>query len=105
MPQRLLFGYALPLLFVALIATTAAAADAAPTTNTPTLALVIDDVGYNLEHGRRAIALPGPVTVAILPFAPNTTALAELAASSKHATSKPSSNVQSQSHAGRVTWS
>jgi polysaccharide deacetylase 2 family uncharacterized protein YibQ len=80
MPQRLSSAYTLPLLLAALVATTAAADDA-PAANTPTLALVIDDVGYNLERGRRAIALPGPVTVAILPFAPNTTTLAELAAS------------------------
>lgn len=43
----------------------------------PKLAVVIDDVGYNLERGRRAIDLPANVTLAILPFAPNTRALAE----------------------------
>lgn len=80
MPQRLSSGHTWPLLLAALIATTAAADDV-PSTNAPTLALVIDDLGYSLEHGRRAIALPGPVTVAILPFAPNTAPLAELAAS------------------------
>jgi polysaccharide deacetylase 2 family uncharacterized protein YibQ len=40
------------------------------------LAVVIDDVGYSIERGVRAIALPGPVTVAVLPFAPNTNTLA-----------------------------
>lgn len=43
----------------------------------PKLAVVIDDVGYNLERGRRAIDIPSAVTVAILPFAPNTRVLAE----------------------------
>jgi len=80
MPRRFSFRHTLPLLLAALVAATAAADDAT-STNAPTLALVIDDVGYSLEHGRRAIALPAPVTVAILPFAPNTTTLAELAAS------------------------
>ncbi len=44
------------------------------------LAVIIDDLGYSLTRGRSAIALPGPITVAILPFAPHTTALAKLAA-------------------------
>lgn len=79
MPLRLLFRHLLPLLLAALIAT-AAVADRAPPPDTSTLALVIDDLGYSLEHGRRAIGLPGPVTVAVLPFAPNTAILAELAA-------------------------
>ncbi len=39
------------------------------------LALVIDDVGYSLNHGRRAIELPGAVTIAVLPFAPHTQTL------------------------------
>jgi uncharacterized protein len=46
----------------------------------PRLALIIDDLGYSLDSGRRAIALPGPLTVAVLPFTPNGTALSELAA-------------------------
>ena len=40
------------------------------------LALIVDDIGYNLERGRRAIALPGPIAVAVLPFAPHSTRLA-----------------------------
>jgi len=45
----------------------------------PSLALVIDDLGYNLERGRRAIGLRGPITVAVLPFAPHSTRLAQIA--------------------------
>ena len=41
------------------------------------LAVVIDDLGYSLERGLRAINLPGPITVAVLPFAPNTQRLTE----------------------------
>ena len=43
------------------------------------LALVIDDLGYSLAHGRRALELPVPATVAILPFAPNAQLLANAA--------------------------
>ena len=43
------------------------------------LAIVIDDLGYSLINGKRSIELPGDVTVAILPFAPNSLGLAEYA--------------------------
>jgi polysaccharide deacetylase 2 family uncharacterized protein YibQ len=35
------------------------------------LAIVIDDVGYSLERSDRVIALPGPLTIGVLPFAPH----------------------------------
>lgn len=41
------------------------------------LAIVIDDLGYRLDNGRRAIALP--VTVAVLPHTPHARELAEQA--------------------------
>jgi len=43
------------------------------------VAIIIDDLGYQLETGRRAIALPGPVAFAVLPGAPRATALARWA--------------------------
>lgn len=43
------------------------------------LVIVIDDVGYNMSRGSRAIALPGPITIAVLPFAPHTPHLVEQA--------------------------
>ena len=39
------------------------------------LAIVIDDIGYNELRGMRTIRLPGPLTLAVLPFAPHTRAL------------------------------
>lgn len=43
------------------------------------VAIIIDDLGYQLDVGRRAIALPGPVTFAVLPGAPRATTLARWA--------------------------
>ena len=43
------------------------------------LAIIIDDLGYDLAAGQRAIALPGPVACAILPRTPRSTELARLA--------------------------
>lgn len=45
----------------------------------PRIAIIIDDLGYELAAGHRAIALPGPVTCAMLPAAPGTTSLARSA--------------------------
>ncbi|MCH7820522.1 MAG: divergent polysaccharide deacetylase family protein [Proteobacteria bacterium] len=45
----------------------------------PRIAIIIDDLGYQLEAGRRAIELPGPVAYAILPGTPSGRALAETA--------------------------
>ncbi len=46
------------------------------------IVLVIDDLGHNYRRDARAVALPGPLTVAILPFAPHARSLAESAADS-----------------------
>ncbi len=40
------------------------------------IAIIIDDLGYQLAAGQRAIALPGPVACAILPGAPRARQLA-----------------------------
>ena len=45
----------------------------------PRVAIIIDDLGYQLEAGRRAIELPGPVTFAVLPGTPQGAYLAEWA--------------------------
>ena len=41
------------------------------------LAIIIDDIGYNLSLGKRAADLPGDFTLAVLPFTPHGVELAE----------------------------
>lgn len=43
------------------------------------LAIIIDDIGYNLTLGKRTTDLPGNFTLAVLPFTPHGTQLAERA--------------------------
>jgi polysaccharide deacetylase 2 family uncharacterized protein YibQ len=43
------------------------------------VAIIIDDLGYHVGAGRRAIALPGPVACAILPGTPGAALLARTA--------------------------
>jgi polysaccharide deacetylase 2 family uncharacterized protein YibQ len=50
----------------------------------PVIALVIDDAGVNPALTRRAIDVGIPLTVSFLPYAPQTTALAEVARASGH---------------------
>lgn len=45
-------------------------------TSRPQIAIIIDDLGYRLDAGQRAINLPGPVTVAVLPGTPRARMLA-----------------------------
>ncbi len=45
----------------------------------PRIAIIIDDLGYQFEAGRRAIELPGPLAFAVLPATPHGTRLARLA--------------------------
>ena len=51
-----------------------------PVFATPTLIIIIDDVGNNGPLGDRAVALPGPVTLAFLPHTPHAARLARIAA-------------------------
>jgi len=45
----------------------------------PRVAIIIDDLGYQLEAGRRAIGLPGPIAFAVLPGTPRAVSLAQRA--------------------------
>lgn len=40
------------------------------------IAIIIDDIGYERDAGQRALALPGPVTYAVLPGAPRASQMA-----------------------------
>jgi polysaccharide deacetylase 2 family uncharacterized protein YibQ len=42
----------------------------------PKIAIIIDDLGYRPVEGQRAVRLPGPVAVAILPHTPHAAVLA-----------------------------
>jgi polysaccharide deacetylase 2 family uncharacterized protein YibQ len=55
-------------------------APSAPRTQ-PTIAVIIDDVGYRLAEGQRVVRLPGPVAVAILPHTAHGAVLAREAES------------------------
>ena len=50
-----------------------------PPLPTPSLAIIIDDLGNNLASGRRAVNLPGAITYAILPHTPQAIELATYA--------------------------
>ena len=53
---------------------------AAEQTKQPTISIIIDDIGYKYQEDLRALALPGPVAYAILPHAPHTQRMSEIAA-------------------------
>jgi hypothetical protein len=52
---------------------------AAALAEAPRIAIIIDDLGYHLTNGRRALSLPGPVSFSFLPAGPRTRLLAEQA--------------------------
>ena len=45
----------------------------------PRIAIIIDDLGYHLSAGQRAVSLPGPVACSILPGTPRAAQLARAA--------------------------
>lgn len=47
--------------------------------NTPSIAILIDDLGYKQKEDLRALALPGPVAYAILPHGPHTERISAIA--------------------------
>jgi len=53
--------------------------DAVGAESLPRIAIIIDDLGYERLAGERAVALPGPVGFAVLPGAPYSSRLADLA--------------------------
>lgn len=57
----------------------ASLAAASPAGERPQITIIIDDLGYGLHAGQRAVNLPGPVVCAVLPRTPRGRKLAELA--------------------------
>ena len=45
----------------------------------PRIAIIIDDLGYHFPNGERAVSLPGPVAMSVLPGAPRARTLAQQA--------------------------
>lgn len=45
----------------------------------PAISIIIDDLGYRLKHGTRAVNLPGKITFSFLPHSPHAKKLAEQA--------------------------
>ncbi len=56
----------------------------APLHAEPLVAVIIDDLGYELDAARRAAALPAAVTLSLLPDAPYSQEVYRLLASSRH---------------------
>jgi len=69
-----------PALALALLTCLGADLTAAEADSPPAIGLIIDDVGYRLHDGLRALALPGPLAYSVLPHSPNG---AELAAAAR----------------------
>ncbi len=71
-----LLSYLLPCLVAVLLPAMAAAGSA---TATPSVAIIIDDLGNKLSWGKRAVKLPGPVALSFLPHTPHAQSLANQA--------------------------
>mgnify|MGYP000041248174 CR=1 FL=1 len=67
------------LLAVACLAATNAAAQDTPRELPPTIAIIIDDMGHNLQEGRRLVNIDQPLTLAFLPYRRYTEQLANMA--------------------------
>ncbi|MGI9201074.1 MAG: divergent polysaccharide deacetylase family protein [Woeseiaceae bacterium] len=65
--------------FLLVIVTMLGLSSAAHAQGEPRITIIIDDLGYQFDLGVRAINLPGPVSFAILPAAPNSGPLARAA--------------------------
>lgn len=45
----------------------------------PAISIIIDDMGYRLKSGSRAVNLPGAIAYSFLPHSPHVTSLSQLA--------------------------
>ncbi len=67
------------LLLITFFFTPSAAMAADSNDSTAFISIIIDDLGYRLHDDLRAVALPGPVVCAIMPHAPHSDQIAQLA--------------------------
>lgn len=67
-------------LLLTIVLSGAMASSAPDVGDSPRITLIIDDLGYALKNGRRAVNLPGPVVFAVLPQTPRGRTLAAYAA-------------------------
>lgn len=67
------------LVLLAVLSINASAADTAPLSEIPRVAIIIDDLGDRLRDGHRVIDLPGQLTFGILPYTPYAIKLASYA--------------------------
>lgn len=77
--KSLLISVNRAVIFLLLLGVSVAHATADNKPSMPTVVLIIDDLGNNLDLGIRAINLPGQISYAILPHTPNSTLLANAA--------------------------
>ena len=77
--KKILHSVSGAIVFLVLIGASIAQATIQNTASTPTVVLIIDDLGNNLDLGIKAINLPGQISYAILPHTPNATTLANAA--------------------------
>lgn len=78
-PTRPAFAGWFVLLIQLLVVTGFSTSAASDSVKQAAIAIIIDDMGYNLNLGLRAVALPGPVTYAVLPYSPYSERLASVA--------------------------
>jgi polysaccharide deacetylase 2 family uncharacterized protein YibQ len=62
----------------------------------PRIAIIIDDLGYHLANGKRAIRLPGPITFSFLPGSPRAQQLADHAHENRGTEIRPTRNWRKQ---------
>ena len=54
-------------------------AEELPAVPLPAVSIIIDDLGYRLKYGTRAVNLPGKLTFSFLPHSPHAKELAAIA--------------------------
>ncbi|GAA5315808.1 MAG: divergent polysaccharide deacetylase family protein [Candidatus Pelagadaptatus aseana] len=75
--QRFHPRFFIPLLLLTLVSGHGWGQDGSGQKKIAKIAIIIDDLGYSLTYGMQAVQYPGPLTLAVLPFGPNSQKLAK----------------------------